>query len=262
VNDKHQRELVGLIPAAGEATRISPLPCSKEIYPIGLRRVDGQLGDRPKVVCHYLLEKMRLAGITKAYIVLKKGKWDIPGYLCDGALVDMQLAYVLTGLSFGTPYTIDQAYSFVQHSTVAFGFPDIIFEPEDAFVRLLARQNCTNACVILGLFPADRAERVDMVDWDENGKVRQIISKPDRTRLSHSWCIAVWTPLFTQFLHDYIAAHRGTAEAEPEASVGIVIQAAIEAGLPIEATPVSEESYLDIGTAEGLMNAVRRYALA
>ena len=88
--------------------------------------MDGDLGSRPKVVCHYLLEKMRLAGITKAYIVLKEGKWDIPSYFRDGSLVDMQLAYLLLGLPFGTPYTIDQAYSFVRHSTVAFGFPDIV----------------------------------------------------------------------------------------------------------------------------------------
>ena len=65
--------------------------------------MDEELGNRPKVVCHYLLEKMRLAGITKAYIVLKECKWDIPDYLRDGALVDMQLAYLLRELAFRDP---------------------------------------------------------------------------------------------------------------------------------------------------------------
>ncbi len=61
-------EVIGLLPAGGTATRIAPLPCSKELYPIGLHSVgqDGSL--RPKVVSHYLLEKMRSANITKAYI--------------------------------------------------------------------------------------------------------------------------------------------------------------------------------------------------
>jgi hypothetical protein len=37
-------EVIGLIPCAGRASRISPLPCSKEVLPVGLRRTsDGSL---------------------------------------------------------------------------------------------------------------------------------------------------------------------------------------------------------------------------
>ncbi|MGH8730039.1 MAG: hypothetical protein ACREV9_18180, partial [Burkholderiales bacterium] len=56
--------VIGVIPAAGRALRLQPLPCSKELFPVGME--DG----RPKVVCHYLLEKMRAAGIAKACIVI------------------------------------------------------------------------------------------------------------------------------------------------------------------------------------------------
>jgi glucose-1-phosphate thymidylyltransferase len=255
-----EEEVIGLIPAGGLATRLAPLPFSKEVYPIGFRRAQGEQGTRPKVACHYLLEKMKLAGIAKAYIVLREGKWDIPAYLRDGAIVNMHLAYLLLGLPFGTPYTLDQAYPFVRHSTVAFGFPDIIFEPDDAFLRLLARQSHSNACVILGLFPADRPDRVDMVDWHDDGGVRRIVSKPDHTHLSHSWCIAVWTPLFTQFLHEYVAAQRGMAGTNSEVSVGEIVQVAIEAGLPVEGIRVSDKPYLDIGTSEGLVRAIKYYA--
>lgn len=38
---------------------------------------------------------MHAAGITEAYIVLREGKWDIPAYLCDGAMVGMHLAYLM-----------------------------------------------------------------------------------------------------------------------------------------------------------------------
>ena len=72
------REVIGLLPAGGEAKRIAPLPCSKELFPIGFRPVGEQGELRPKVACHYLLEKMSLAGIGKVYIILRKGKWDIP----------------------------------------------------------------------------------------------------------------------------------------------------------------------------------------
>ena len=75
-NDTEFREMVALIPAAGQATRLAPLPCSKEVYPVGSRAVNGH-GIRPKAVCEYLLEKMQVAGITKGYIIVREGKWDI-----------------------------------------------------------------------------------------------------------------------------------------------------------------------------------------
>ena len=99
-------DIVGLMPAGGQAMRIAPLPCSKELYPIGFRLIaeDGSL--RPKVACHYLLEKMQLAGINKVYIILRDGKWDIPAYLGDGTMLDMHLSYLMMRLPFGVPYTI------------------------------------------------------------------------------------------------------------------------------------------------------------
>ncbi len=60
-------DVIGLLPAGGTSSRIAPLPCSKELYPIGFRLSDKERTSRPKVVCHYLLEKMQFAGITKAY---------------------------------------------------------------------------------------------------------------------------------------------------------------------------------------------------
>ena len=166
-------EVIGLIPAAGRAKRISPLPCSKELYPVGFWRSPDEKEGRPKVACHYLLEKMRAAGITKAYIVLREGKWDIPAYLQDGAIADMHLGYLMLGLPYGVPYTLDQAYPFVRDAIIAFGFPDILFQPDDAFVQLVAKQDASNADIMLGLFPADSPQKVDMVDLDEKGRVRE-----------------------------------------------------------------------------------------
>ena len=68
---KRSREVIGLIPAAGRASRISPLPCSKELYPVGFRTVDNDKNHRPKVISHYLLEQMRVANVKKAYIIIR-----------------------------------------------------------------------------------------------------------------------------------------------------------------------------------------------
>ena len=72
------REIVGIVPAVGHAARLAPLPCSKELYPIGFRSAAGGRSVRPKAVCLYLLEKFQLAGVTRSFIVLREGKWDIP----------------------------------------------------------------------------------------------------------------------------------------------------------------------------------------
>ncbi len=179
-------EVIGLLPAGGQATRIAPLPCSKELYPIGYRSSEEDDGLSPKVVCHYLLEKMRLAGITNTYIVLRKGKWDIPAYLGDGKKLNMNFAYLMMRLPFGAPYTIDQAYPFVKDALVAFGFPDIIFKTEDAFVQLLERQTDTNADVILGVFPVDKPQKWDMVNICDDGRIKQILIKPIKTNLPYA----------------------------------------------------------------------------
>jgi glucose-1-phosphate thymidylyltransferase len=248
-------EVIGLIPAAGRATRLAPLPCSKELYPIGFKSHNQQ----PKVVSYYLLEKMRAAGITKAYIVVRDGKWDIPAYFGNGQMLDMQLAYLIAGSLFGPPYTLDEAYPFVREAIVAFGFPDILFEAHSAFTDLLRRQKTSDADIVLGLFPADEPQKMDMVDLNGAGCVREIVIQPAQTDLCYSWDVAIWKPAFTEFLHEYLAAHRASAATSPELSVGAVVRAAIPNKLRVEAIPLSEEPYLDIGTPEGLVKAFKRF---
>ena len=262
--------IIGLLPAGGQATRIAPLPLSKELYPIGFQAVASETSQpslRPKVVSQYLLERLQQAGITQAYFILRPGKWDIPAYFGDGSALDMHLGYLIMGLPYGVPYTLDQAYPFVQNAIVALGFPDILFWPEAAFSQLLQRQARTQADVVLGLFPTDQPQKAGMVDFDAFGRVRLIIEKPSQTDLKYMWAIAVWTPTFTQFLHDHLIAVEAAKTQIPEAerslrelAIGDVIQAGITTGLRVEAEVFETGVYLDIGTPENLVKAVQEYA--
>lgn len=172
------RNIVGLIPAAGQASRIAPLPCSKELFPIGFRDVKGKRGRDVKVVSHYVLEKLSAAGVRRAYIVLREGKWDIPKYFGDGSALEMHLACLTMGVPDGPPYTLNQACPFIEQSFVAFGFPDILFRPDDAFVQLFARQGATRADLVLRLFQAHNSCEMDMVETAPIGVVRSIQIKP------------------------------------------------------------------------------------
>jgi len=220
-------------------------------------RISTETDARPRAVCHYLLEKMFLANIAKAYIIIREGKWDIPAYFQDGSMLGMHLGYLIVGQTSGPPYTLDAAYPFVRDAIVAFGFPDILFEGDQAFDQLL--QARCNGEMVLGLFPADQPEKMDMVDIDGNGRITDLVIQPRKTRLKYSWDIAIWTPRFTDFMHGYLAAREGHGSSPTELSVGHVIQAAIREGMRAESVVISDQPYCDIGTADGLMKAMRRF---
>jgi glucose-1-phosphate thymidylyltransferase len=201
---------------------------------------------------------MRLAGITNAYIVIREGKWDIPAYFGDGSILDMHLAYLMMGLPFGVPYTLDQAYPFVQDAIIALGFPDILFEEDDAFDQLLAYQAAKEIDAVMGLFPCNRSRKADMVALADDGRVERVVIKPRETNLRLSWAIAVWTPVFSHFMHEYLSAIEEKVARQSELFVGDVFNAAIQEGLKVEGVLVSDKPFLDIGTGDELLEAVKR----
>lgn len=261
-----QQELIGLIPAAGKGSRLSPLPFSKELYPIGFLQLEDGQSVRPKPVCLNLLERMKKAGVTRVYIVLREGKWDIPSYLGNGSILNMYLAYIVMGQSPSVPYTLDQAFPFIKESRVAFGFPDIIFEPDDAFVKLLERQTETGSDVVLGMFPVDSPDQNwDMVDCDEKGNVQKISVKSKQTISTYTWIIAVWTPVFTNFMHQQLAIRYSgnkrdkvsySGQRQQEFFISDMIQEGIKQGLRVIGIEFAEGTCLDIGTPDGLERAL------
>jgi dTDP-glucose pyrophosphorylase len=260
-----RKEVVAVLPAAGRSLRLAPLPCSKELLPIGLKAMAGLRGPRFRVVSHYLLECLRKADIRKCYIVIRQGKWDIPAYWEGGEMLGMNLAYVVIGGSSGPPDTIDRAYPFVKDKIIAFGFPDIILHPNDVFVKLLNRLDRSGGDVVLALFPAHDAKAMDMIDIDAARRVRAIHLKPKATRLRYAWLCAVWTPVFTQFLHQFLRRVKQGGQggkvgvvgdrridAQGDIPVGAVLNEAVKAKLKVEGVTFPTGRYIDIGTPQAL----------
>lgn len=257
------------MPAAGQSRRLAPLPCSKELLPIGFGPVPGIEGVRPKVASQYFLEACQQAGIRKAHIVIRQGKWDIPAYWGDGSRLGMSFAYVVIEGSLGPPDTIDRAYPFVKENVVAFGFPDIIIRPVNVFAILLDHLKHTKAHVVLGVFPAHNHRTMDMVNLDVRGRIRSLELKPMHTRLQDAWVCAVWTPVFTEFMHRFLqrvsrrpsARLVGNKKIDPQGDlpVGAVLQEAIRKGIRVEGVRFPDGDYLDIGTPDALAQAPMRY---
>src|SRR3954470_16545820 len=73
----------GIIPAAGQGSRMQPLAFSKELLPVG-SRFDGDR-ERPRAVSEYLVERLVLGGADKLCFVISPGKSDILEYYGGGA---------------------------------------------------------------------------------------------------------------------------------------------------------------------------------
>jgi glucose-1-phosphate thymidylyltransferase len=242
-----------VIPAAGRARRLGDsVPGSKEV---------ADVGGEP--VCVHLLRRLAVAGVSQAVVVLGNGKWDVPKTLLGSRSLGVDLAYVVVGNSPSELHSVAAGLSFTSEHLVALGYPDILFEPRDAFSALLDCQSLTNADLVLGLFPNDRPEKVDMVVLDSHLRpVEVVIKQPDRG-LRYSWSIAVWTSRFSSYLVDFLAAlDEGqaddvTGEGPREPSVGDVVQAALDEGLAVEAVVFEQGGYLDVGTPDDLAEARR-----
>ena len=259
-------EIVGLMPAAGQATRLGVIPCSKELIPIGFTR--NRSGDpRLTPVSQYLLEKYRKAGASKVYIILREGKWDIPSYYGDGAALGLNLAYLMLQHTYGIPYTVDQAYPFVRGAMVLLGFPDILFEPEDVYQHLIESLSHSDTDLTLGLFRVENlyeASKSDMVSWDpSDGRIIDIAIKPEETDRTHSWICAAWKPSFTEFLHQFLQADLIKREQDlgvSEIHVSEMVLAATQAGLTVRGLAF-DDTFLDVGTPRSLQKGWRRMGI-
>lgn len=249
-------KVIGIIPAAGIASRLGRLPFSKELFPVGFE--NGEIPKRPKVVSKYLLEYMSLAGISEFHFILRNGKWDIPAYYGSGNQFNYRICYHIAEYDYGVPFTLNQANPFVKDKIVALGFPDILLKPENAFKELICKlKEEKDTSVVLGLFPTTQPEKYDMVDFDETFAIKDIVIKtPDQTQLSFAWIIAAWKPEFTAFIDTFVKNKLQT-ESRKELSnneyyLGDVIRYAIKSGLKINGVVFNDGEFLDIGTPEDL----------
>jgi len=190
-------------------------------------------------------------------MVLGRGKWDIMHYYGDGSEFGGHIAYLLMDRLWGMPYTLDQAYPWLNRDTVLFGMPDTIFLPSDAFVQMLACHRETNADVTLGIFPTDRPEKLCPVELDKSGKVLDMTDKPPHSEIRNTWGCACWSPRFTEFMHNFLAS---LAPPSGEVVLADVFRAAIQEGLAMYGVYFKNGEYIDVGTPDDLVVAVRRFS--
>lgn len=233
------------MPAAGFATRLGKLAGSKEMLPQPAPDGSGQ-----EPACRRLLESFQLAGIRQVVVVLRPEKQDLVRYLEGRPVPGLEIELLpVPGGTPSVPHTLAKAAPSLAGRTVALGFPDVLFQPLDAFTTLIELHRQARPTATLGLFPAERPETTDMVDFGSDGRVRSIHPRPRQTELRFNWLLAVWGPAFTDLLVQ-AAESPAPVETAGELQLGSLFQQALSEGLSVAGHPFPQGSYRDIGTPE------------
>lgn len=237
----------GIIPAAGNGTRIQPLAFSKELLPVGsFRDADGT--ERPKAVSEYLVERMVAGGATKICFVISPTKSDIVRYYGGGIAMNdrsVDTAFVVQPQAAGLCDAIFRACPLVApDEPVLVGLPDTIWFPADALARL------PDDRLSFLLFPVDRPELFDAVVLDEHDRVEEVQVKQADARSRWVWG-AFKMPGWV--LHDLFALWQRPDRRDEY--IGTLINAWLAVGNAAVGVRAGT-SYVDVGTLGGYREAV------
>jgi dTDP-glucose pyrophosphorylase len=236
----------GIIPAAGNGTRIQPLAFSKELLPVG-SRLDGAT-ERPRAVSEYLIERMLQGGADKICFVISRWKFDILQYY-GGEIGNAAIAYAVQPEPRGLCDAIFRAVPFVDpDESVLVGLPDTIWLPEDAFARL------PDDRLAFLTFPVAQPELFDAVVSDGEGRVREVQVKQQDARSNWVWGAFRMPGAVLHELHRLWCARDGADEY-----FGTLVNAWLAAGGQAAAVPAGS-AYVDVGTLGGYREAMRLLA--
>ncbi len=170
----------GIIPAAGNGTRIQPLAFSKELLPVG-SRIDADGCERPKAVSEYLVERMVEGGATRICFVISPTKSDIMRYY-GGGVGNVATAFVVQPAAGGLCDAIFRAAPLIApDEQVLVGLPDTVWFPSDGLARLPDDE------LSFLLFPVDRPELFDAVVLGDGDRVEEIQVKQPGARSNWVW---------------------------------------------------------------------------
>ncbi len=213
------------------------------------------MGQKQRPVIVELLERLDLARVERAVVVTRPDKGNIASTL-GACYRGVSLEYIDTERTPSSVHTITTALR--QHPEQAhwvLGFPDIVFEPADAYARAIRHFDQTKADLVLGLVPSDRPDKADMVQCDEHGSVCELQIKRADCTLRNTWIVACWGPRFSALLCETVESSSRTPSGSTELFVGTVINTAINQGLRVCAITMPEGWALDIGIPGDLERA-------
>lgn len=232
----------GIVPAAGQGSRIQPLAFSKELLPVGSRAEGAE--ERPRAVSEYLVERLVLGGATRICFVISPGKSDILEYY-GGSVFSADVFYAVQPRPAGLCDAVFRAAPLVgAGDDVLVGLPDTIWYPEDALARL------PNAPLAFLCFPVEQPQFFDAVVADADGRVQEIqVKRPDATSRWIWGAFRMSGRAFHELRELWQEPGRG------DEYIGTLVNAYLARGGHAIAMRIGT-AYVDVGTISGYRQAI------
>jgi dTDP-glucose pyrophosphorylase len=232
----------GIVPAAGQGSRIQPLAFSKELLPVG-SRYEG-VREHPRAVSEYLVERLVLGGADKICFVISPGKSDILHYY-GGAALSASIFYSVQPEPAGLCDAMFRALPLIAlDEPVLIGLPDTIWFPATALRELRDDR------LSFLLFPVEHPELFDAVVLDHDDTVREIQGKSSHAQSHWIWGAFKMPGRILRQLHDLWIA-RGSSDEY----IGTLVNAWLAAGGDAYGVRAGT-SYVDVGTVQGYRTAI------
>ena len=224
--------MIGILPAAGNATRINGLP--KYLLPI------------PNTyLLDWHVQGMLASGCRRVFAGANSQNAVLLDLYAPNALVYTARRHntMTQTIISGYVQAIEENYS---NDLCLFGMPDTYWTDNSVYWRLAA-QIKTGGHVAVALCPLrpNQYRSMGCVEVEGN-QVTAVVDKPEWSIFSYGWGALAWTPPFWDYLRP------------DDPHVGYALPRAIEAGLDVRAVKM-DGSYYDCGTPEGYFECVQSF---
>ncbi|MDP7423004.1 MAG: sugar phosphate nucleotidyltransferase [bacterium] len=249
--------IVGLVPAAGEGTRLFPFSRAvpKEIYPI--------LG---KPVIEHTVENLRAGGITKIFVIVGYQKGALMDYLGDGSIFGVDVAYLYQQERKGLGHAIFQAENWIDTTFVTL-LGDSFIEPKEEINDLIRLHREEEALVSVLLFrvkdpTAYGVARLSDLDG-RAGLVEELSEKPTLEeagpfQVDDHYLALCGVYVFEPEIFSFLEKTR--PDRQGELQITDAIEMAVDSGEKVFGL-VLEGKYLDIGKWRTVLQTEKKIVL-
>jgi dTDP-glucose pyrophosphorylase len=236
-------EFVGLVPAAGEGTRMYPFSRAvpKEMYPI--------LG---KPVIEHCIDNLREGGINRIFMIVGHQKGALMDYVGDGSFYGVKVAYIYQLKRGGLGHAILQAEKWIKEPFVTL-LGDSFIEPKKEIQTMIKLHEEKKPIATVLLFKVNSPTGYGIAKFkaldNDSGPIEKLIEKPsleeaDEYKINHEYYALCGAYIFEPRIFDFIKKTRPGKKKEIQITDSI--QLALEEGEKVYGA-ILNGKYLDIG---------------
>jgi len=236
-------EFVGLVPAAGEGTRMYPFSRAvpKEMYPI--------LG---KPVIEHCIDNLREGGINRIFMIVGHQKGALMDYVGDGSFYGVKVAYIYQLKRGGLGHAILQAEKWINEPFVTL-LGDSFIEPKKEIQTMMKLHTEKRPIATILLFKVDRPIGYGVAKFEslvnDSGAIEKLVEKPsleeaEEYKINHEYYALCGAYIFEPRIFDFI--RRTKPGKKKEIQITDSIQLALEEGEKVYGI-ILKGKYLDIG---------------